>query len=145
MINNIALSRNILISILLIIVCCILSFAAFIVGIEDNPPGIALAFLSTIALVLVFVHSMRTTKQFRFVIYTSGMGFVLSVILHNVFEGIAFKVGETNPVFGVMNGAGVAFFFIALFVCPMAFLIGLIGAGIISKRQRRNKKNPSAA
>ncbi len=138
-------SRNMIVSLILLVVCCILGFAASVVGIDDNPPGIGLAFLSTIALVLAFIHSMRTTKQFRYLIYTSGMGFVLSVILHNVFEGIASKVGETNLAFGLLNGAGVAFFLIAIFVCPIVFVIGLIGAAIMFNRERRSKQNSSAA
>jgi len=132
--------HNMLISITLLMVFCILAFSASVIGIDDNPPGIALAYLSTIALVLTFVHSMRTSKQFRYLIYTSGFSFVFFAVFHNVFEGIASKVGETSILYGLLNGVGGAFFLIATLVCPSGLLVGAIGAVIMSRRERRSKQ-----
>jgi len=145
MIKSFMSTRNIIVSVILLVVCCILGAAANVVGIADNPPGIALAFLSTIALVLTFVHPLRNSKQFRYLVYTSGIGFILFAILHNVFEGISSKVGETSIAFSLLNGAGVASFLIAIFICPIGLLIGAIGAVIMSSRERRSKQNSSAA
>ncbi|MBA4312730.1 MAG: hypothetical protein C0417_08880 [Chlorobiaceae bacterium] len=132
--------RNMIVSLILLVACCILGFAASAVGIDDNPSGIALAFLSTIALVLAFVHPLRTSKQFRYLIYASGIGLIIFAVLHNVFEGIASKVGEANLSYGLLQGAGVAFFFIAILVCPIGLLVGAIGAAITSSREGRSKK-----
>ena len=133
-------SRNILVSLMLFVAFCILAFAASVIGISDNPPGIALAFLSTIALVVAFVHPWRTSKQFRYLIYASGLGFVLFAVLHNVFEAIASKVGETSLAYGLLNGAGVTSFLIATLVCPSGLLVGAIGAAIMSSRDRRSRQ-----
>ena len=138
-------TRNMIVSLILLVACCILGFAASAVGIDDNPPGIALAFLSTIALVLAFVHPLKTSKQFRYLIYASGAGFIIFGVLHNVFEGIASKVGETSLAYGLLQGAGVAFFFIAILVCPTCLVVGAIGTAIMSSRERRSKKSSSAA
>jgi polyferredoxin len=145
MFKELTSSRNIIGSLIFLVACCVLAFAASVVGISDNPPGIGLAFLSAIALVLAFVHSWRTSKQFRYLIYASGLGFILSVVLHNVFEGIASKAGEASLSYGLLNGAGVAFFFIAVLVCPSGLLVGAVGIAIMSRRKRRLQQGPPAA
>jgi hypothetical protein len=125
--------RNRYRSLLLFLICVVLAFAAATVGISDNPPGIALAFLSVVALVLAFVHPWRSSKKFRRLIYAALSGMVLAVILHNLFEGLAGKVAGSGLVQRLLSGAGVAFFFIAL-ICPIALLVGLVGAVIVSRR-----------
>jgi predicted branched-subunit amino acid permease len=137
-------TRNRYRSLLLLLVCGVFAFGASILGIEDNPPGIALAFLSTIAFILALVHPWRTSKQFRYLIYGSGLGFVISAILHNVLEGIASKMGGSGLVHTLLSGAGVAFFFIAL-VCPIGLLVGLVGALIMSRRKDQSQSGSSAA
>jgi hypothetical protein len=127
-------TRNRYRSLILLVVCGVFAFGASILGIEDNPPGIALAFFSTIAFILAFIHPWRTSKQFRYLIYGSGLSFVVSVILHNVFEGVASKMGGSGLVHTLLSGAGVVFFFIAL-VCPIALLVGCIGVLITSIRK----------
>ena len=143
MVKSFISSRNIIISIILLLVCVILAFFAYVVGISDNPPGIALAFLSTISFLLAFTHSLRSSKQFRYLIYISGLGFVISVILHNVFEGIASNIEGTSIAQGFLNGIGVAFFLIAIFICPIGLIIGAIGTAVISSRERRSKQRSS--
>ena len=135
--------RNMIVSFILLVACCILGFAASAVGIDDNPPGLALAFLSAIALVLAFVHPLRTSKQFRYLIYASGIGLILFGVIHNVFEGVASNGGEPSLVHGLLSGAGVASFFIAILVCPAGLLIGAVGAAIMSGRERRSKQGTS--
>ena len=134
MLEALSTPRNRYRSLMLLVVCGVLAFAASLVGISDNPPGIALAFLSTIAFVLAFVHPWRTSKKFRYLIYTSILGFVIAVVLHNLFEGIASKMGGSGLAYSLLSGAGVAFFFIAL-ICPIALLVGLVGAVIVSGRK----------
>ncbi|HAP34791.1 MAG TPA: hypothetical protein DCQ28_02175 [Bacteroidetes bacterium] len=131
--------RNGVISLLLLSVCIVLAYNASRIGIDDNPPGIAFAYLSAIALVFVFVHPWRTSKQYRYLIYASGIGFILFAILHNVFEGIASVIGETSIVYGMLNVTGVVCFLIAILVCPSGLLVGTIGAGIMSIREHRSK------
>ena len=134
MLEALSTPRNRYRSLMLFLVCVVLAFAASIVGISDNPPGIALAFLSTIAFVLMIVHPWKIAKKFRYLIYTSILGFVMAVILHNLCEGLASTMGGSGLVYSLLSGAGVAFFFIAL-ICPIALLVGLFGAVIVSRRK----------
>jgi multidrug transporter EmrE-like cation transporter len=145
MLKELTSSHNMIGSLILLVACCMFAFAASGVGISDNPPGIALAYLSAIALVLAFVHPWRTSKQFRYLIYASGIGLVLFGVLHNVFEGIASNLGETNLVYGLLNGAGGAFFLIAILVCPSALLVGVVGMAVMSLRGRRLQHGPPIA
>ena len=135
MLKALSTPRNRSRSLMLLAVCGVLAFAASVLGISDNPPGLVLAFLSTIAFVLAFVHPWRTSKQFLFLVYASGLGFVIFVILHNVFEVIASKMGESGLAYSLLNGAGVAFFFIAILVCPSGLLVGAVGALMARKKQ----------
>jgi uncharacterized membrane protein YccC len=48
--------RNRIKTFILLAICGLLAIAAAAVGIDDNPPGILLAFLAATAFVLAFVH-----------------------------------------------------------------------------------------
>jgi hypothetical protein len=80
---------------------------------------------------------MRTSKQFRYLIYASIFGFVFFVVFHNVFEGIASKMGEASIVYGLLNSVGAVFFLIAILVCPSGLLVGAIGTVITSIQKYR--------
>jgi hypothetical protein len=123
-------------TLLLLAVCGTLAAVTGMVGIDDNPLGVALAFLSATALVLAFVHPWRTSRQFRRLIYAAGLGFVVLTVLSNVFEAVAAKVGTQSPLEGLLNGAGAIFFLIAVLLCPPALLVGVIGAVVTSRRER---------
>jgi uncharacterized membrane protein (UPF0136 family) len=132
-------------SLLLLAFCGVLAIAASIVGVSDNPPGIALAFLSTIAFVLAFVHRWRTPKPFLLLALASVLGLVLFAILHNVFEVIASRMGESGLTHDLLNGIGVGFFLIAILVCPSGLLVGLVGALITASRKDHSQQGSPAA
>ncbi len=136
MLRELTSPRNIIASLILLVACCVFALAASAVGISDNQLGIVLAFLSSIAVVLAFVHQWRTSKQFRYLIYASGIGVIFFAVLHNVFEGIASKVAETSMAYDLLNGASVAFFMIAILVCPSGMLVGIVGVIVMSNRER---------
>ena len=98
---------------------------ALIVGIDDNVPGIILLFISSILLVLAFTHNWNRPKPYVLLIIFSLVGFVVSTILHNVFEAI----GGERTFFGIV---GALFFLVALFLCPAGLLMGIIGSIIKS-------------
>ena len=132
-------------TLLLLAVCGVLAAAAGAVGIDDNLPGVSLAYLSATALVLAFVHPWRTSRQFRRLVYASGLGFVAFAVLSNVLEGVAWKVGGQSPFEGLLNGAGAVFFVIATLLCPPGFVVGVIGAVVTSRRERHAQPDPPAA
>jgi len=131
-------------SFVLFAICGVLAVAAAIVGISDNPPGLLLAFLSASTFIVSFVHPWRVSKHFRRLVYASLLGFIVSVVLHNVFDAIGGHLTGSGFLQGLINGAGVAFFFIAIFICPPGLVIGAIGALVMFIKNRRGSP-PSAA
>jgi hypothetical protein len=108
----------------LILVACaaVLLGAALVVGISDNPPGLLLAFLSSIAAVLAFALTLRTKRHFELLLLLSLLFFVAAAVLHNVFEAAA-SVAGSAWFKTVGEAVGVAFFLAAIFLCPA----GIVG------------------
>jgi hypothetical protein len=114
--------------------------AALAVGISDNPPGIALAFLSSIAVVLAVTMGLRTQRHYAFLLLGSLLFFVVAAVLHNVFEAAASVAGV--PWLKTAGEAiGVVFFLVAIFLCPAGIVVGLVG--LIGKARRRTPATAS--
>ena len=115
-----------------------LAIAAAAVGIDDNLPGILLAFLAATAFVLAFVHPWRTAKKFMFLILASVLGFVLSIILNIILDttaqdpttAVALQDLLQNPVVG-------AFSLIIAMICAAAFIVGTVGSVAMFIRSHR--------
>lgn len=122
----------------LLALCGLLAIAAVVVGIEDNLPGILLAFLSAIAFVLAFVHPWRTARKFVFLLLASVLGIVLFVILNIALDSIVQnpKSSRTlqdlieSPIANALN-------IIIAMICPAAFMVGAIGSLTMFLRERR--------
>ena len=76
-------------------------------------------------------------KKFLLLTGASAVGFLLFVLLHNAvyglfihFFGADFWNGGDEPVF----------FVIAIFVCPLGFLVGAVGSIVLAIRQHRMAK-----
>ena len=137
MIEALSTPRNRIRTLILLATCGLAAIAAAAAGIDDNPPGILLAFLAATAFVLAFVHPWRTSRQFRRLLYASALGFVVFGLLHIVFEAIAFNLGGSGLVPDLLNVAGAVCFLIAVLVCPPGLLVGAVGAVVMAIRNRR--------
>ena len=137
MIEALSTPRKRVTTVVLLAIAAVLAAAAGIVGISDNPPGILLAYSAAAALVLAFVHPWRTSRQFRYFFYISFVGFALLVVVHNVFEVVAGRMGGPAFVVAVLQGIQVAAFLIAVLICPSALVIGAVGAVVMWIRNRR--------
>jgi len=126
-------------SFILFAVCGLLAIAAAVIGVDDNPPGLLLAFLSATAFVLAFVHPWRSSKKFRNLIFTSLLGFIVFAILHNVLAFVAWKAGETGTIPELLNIISATFFLVAVLLCPVALLVGVIGAVIMHRQERHSQ------
>jgi len=82
-------SRNRIKTLILVVICGLLAIAAAMAGIDDNPPGILLAFLAAITLVFAFAHPWLTSRQFLYFLLVSVIGMIVFVILNNVFVYVA--------------------------------------------------------
>ena len=103
---------------------------AAIIGISDNPPGLILSFLGSVFFILAFTHNWQKPKPYIILLIASLAGFVVSVILHNVFE----VVGKET----FLELVGVFFFLLAIFLCPAGVIVGGIGS-LIKLYKQENK------
>jgi hypothetical protein len=112
----------------LLALCVVLGLAAVIVGIGDNPPGIGLVYLATIALVLAFVHPWQNPKQYLYLLCSSVLALAVFAVLPKVLSGMAGNFGGSILHGRLGEGAGVALMFIILCLCPVLIIVGAIGA-----------------
>jgi hypothetical protein len=103
-----------------LVLSAISMIAAMIVSIPDNLPGILLAFFSSVLFILAFTHNWAKSKPYVILLVFSLVGFVVSVVLHNVFE----VMGKGT----FLELIGVFFFILAIFLCPAGIIIGGIGS-----------------
>ena len=95
-------------------------------------------FVLGLALIVMAIKQKVESRLRFFLILTgaSASGFVASVILHNFIYGLfIFLFG---PDFWINIGLKdePVFFFIAILVCPIAFLIGTVGSIILLIKRR---------
>lgn len=138
MLEALSISRNRNRTFVLLAICGMLALAAAAVGIDDNPPGLLLAFFSAAAFTVAFVHPWRATKNFKILMLASGLGLVVFGFLHNAFHALASVAGSSGLTHDLLSGAGVAFFLIAILLCPPAFLVGAVGAIVMSRMEPKS-------
>jgi len=72
-------------------------------------------------------------KTFWLLAGASTTGAALGSVLHNAFYALATVTGNPPILHGTME---VAFFVIAVLLCPVAFLVGTVGAIVLLVRRR---------
>jgi hypothetical protein len=125
-------------TILFLALCGVLAIAAVAVGIDDNPPGILLAFLAAIAIVLAFVHPWRTARKFMFLLLASALGFVLFAILNMILDSIAQNSTSSRAIQDLIESpVANALNIIIAMICPAGFIVGAVGSLAMIIRDRR--------
>ena len=76
-------------------------------------------------------------RKFLLITGASAAGFFLSVFLHNFFYALGTIVSHITALRYSMEGLHIAFFCVAIFVCPIAFLAGMIGSIILPIKKGR--------
>jgi len=107
-------------TLILVVLSVIFIVCAIIIGISDNLPGIMLCFLGSILFILSFSHSWRKPKPFLILLIISFIGFIVLVILINIFEG---RLSGT-----IFDTVGDFTFIVATMLCPIGIIIGAIGS-----------------
>ncbi len=59
---------------------------------------------------------------------TSAVGFFVSILLHNFLYGLAEITKYSFRLHSLMETLHVTFFLIAIFICPIGFLVGILGS-----------------
>lgn len=74
-------------------------------------------------------------KIFLMLTGISAIGFLIGVILHNFFYALGIIFEHIVILKYLMEVLHVAFFFIAVPICPITFLVGIIGSIILFRRK----------
>lgn len=112
-----------------------LSAASAVVGISDNPPGIALAFLAAGAFVVAFIHPWRAVRPFALFLGITLVSFVVLVVVHNFGEAFATHARTPQFLRAPLNGVSVVAFLLAVLVCPPAAVVSFLGLLFASVRR----------
>jgi integral membrane sensor domain MASE1 len=146
MLASVATPQNRRITLLLSVTAGALVLAGLLVGVSDNPPGILLMALASVAVVVAAVHPWRAPKPFVMLCLASILGFVVLVVLHNLLDGVAGLMPDGNVLRLLVQGVGVAAFLGAILVLPAAVLVGAGGALVMFIRNRWGmKRTPRVA
>jgi len=125
-------------TLILLEVCGLLAIAAAAVGIDDNLPGVLLAFLAATVFVIAFVHPWRTAKKFALLLLASVLGFVLYIILNIILDTAIQDSATAGALQELLQSPVVAAFSIIIaMLCPAAFIVGAVGAVAMFMRSRR--------
>ena len=125
-------------ALILLAICGLLAIAAVVVGIDDDPPGILLAFLAATAFVLAFAHSWRTARKFMFLLLASVLGFVLFIILNIILDTVAQNPATSGALQDLIQSPFAnTLSLISVMVCPAAFIVGAVGSVAMFIRNRR--------
>ena len=138
MISAFSTPHNRITTFILLAICGLLAITAVAVGINDNLPGILLAFLAATAFVLAFVHPWRTVRKFIFLLLASILGFVLFIILNIVLDTIAQNPTTMGALQELLQSPATdAFSIIIAMICSAAFIIGAVGSIAMFIRSHR--------
>jgi len=79
----------------------------------------------------------RKLKKFLILAGASAAGFFVFVFLHNLFYAFGVIVSSIAILRYLMEILHATFFLVAIFACPLGFLIGAIGSIIILVKRKR--------
>lgn len=96
--------------------------------------------LGALLLFLTLKTKTINPKLKKFLILTgiSSTGFFLSVLLHNFLYGLSVLLQHISSLHRLIEILSAVFFLIGIFVCPIAFVIGVVGGIILSKKPANN-------
>ena len=102
--------------------------------------GIALLVLLVLGATLIYFtlkeKVRRPLKRFLLITGASAAGIPISAVLHNVIYGLFIHIFGANFWDRVGLSDEPVFFFLAIFICPLAFLVGAIGSIVLRVRRR---------
>ena len=125
-------------TLILLAICVVLAVAAIVAGIDDNLPGILLAFFAATAFVLAFVHPWRTPRQFVYLLLASVVGFILFIILNILLDTAAQDPATTGALQDLLQSPVInAISIIIAMICTASFIVGTVGSVAMFIRNRR--------
>ena len=116
---------------------CIALTAGLLVGISDNPPGLILVYLASASFILAITQRWRTVRSYVILLIASIVGFLVAAVLHNLLYGLGEVAGDLALLKAAAEVLHVAFFLIAIFLCPVGVIIGAVGSLLTWRRRRK--------
>ena len=100
---------------------------------------LAIFFLLGIILIVSTIKEKVKPKLKKSLLLTgiSSVGFFISVILHNLFYALAMIASNIFLLKYLIDLLSVTFFLIAIFICPIGFLVGAIWSIILLIKQKK--------
>jgi len=78
-------------------------------------------------------------KKFLILTGISAAGFFVSVLLHNFFYGLGVMARQIVVLSCLLEILHVLFFIIAIFICPLGFLIGVAGSVVLFIKREKGR------
>ncbi|MBA7509614.1 hypothetical protein ES705_01578 [subsurface metagenome] len=101
-------------------------------------PGIIFLLLGIALIVLTVKSGLKgLLKKFLLITGAAPIGTVVSVILHNAFYGVFIYFFGADFWDRIGIGDEPVFFILAIIVCPIAFLVGVVGSIVLFIKGRR--------
>jgi hypothetical protein len=121
-------SPHLRVTVILLVLAAVAAAGALLVGIDDNPPGSALAMTAGTIFATAFVHHWRSPKRLL-ALFALSLG--LCVILVGIL--IAIDISLTGghlpePVAPAVESAGNALALMVAFIAVPSVVVGLAGA-----------------
>lgn len=112
---------------ILIIAGIILSAAAFLIGVSDNPPGIVLLYVALTCLAGAWVWNWPSPRDYWILLLISLAAFPIGVILHNLIYALGTTVIGNRFLTGVLGFLEGFFFLVSVMAVGPAALVALAG------------------
>ena len=138
-----------LVGVFIVIVCLffIPAFRELLAGSELFLAPFAVFFLLGIALIVLTVREKvgGTLKKFFLMTGASSTGVFVGILLHNLVYGLFIYFFGADFWDRIGLGDEPVFFVLAIIVCPLGFLVGVVGSIVLAiKNCRLAKKLPSS-
>lgn len=79
-------------------------------------------------------------KKFLLLTGASAAGFFVGVFLHNAFYALAVITKHITVLKRLMEVLHIVFFFLAIPICPLGFLVGVTGSIILFIKKRKREQ-----
>jgi len=114
------------------------AFRGFVSSTFMITSGVILVILGSVLIGLTLVQKVEgKLKKLLILTGASAAGFFIFVLLHNIFYALAQLTSHTTILSYLIKAFEVIFFLIAIFACPIGFVIGVIGTIVMFNKKRK--------
>ncbi|GAG66626.1 unnamed protein product [marine sediment metagenome] len=114
------------------------AFRGYVSGTFMILSGIILILLGGYLIALTLKQKVEgKLKKFLILTGASAAGFFVFAFLHNIFYGLEQVTSHITILSYLMKAFEVIFFLVAIFACPIGFLVGVIGTIVMFNKKRK--------